>query len=166
MIRGSTRGLGSNLSFSKQADLLENQTRSVAESLIKNKSKSQRGPVLTGVLDKKTGDIFYGINSKLEVSNLHPILQKRLDALKQRTGGKGNRPDYVNEIPGSHSEISAVNEALKAREAAGATITEDVLGDFILHNKAIKGSGKGDFAPPRCPDCNELTKGVRVVGSE
>jgi hypothetical protein len=42
-------------------------------------SNRKRGPVLTVLKDRKTGQIFEGLNDKKAPSNLHPILKKRLD---------------------------------------------------------------------------------------
>jgi hypothetical protein len=132
--------------------------------LITTKTNRERGPVATVVYDKITGKTYYGINSPTAIEDLHPILRKRLDALNLRTNNKGNRPHYENEIPGSHSEISALNQALKAREkATGKAINESQLDEFLLHNRALQAGRKSVGVPPRCDDCAEITAGVQVI---
>ena len=139
---------------------LVSATANKAKELVDNFTKSQRGPVLSGVLDSKTGEMFFGINDKGgAVPNLHPILQNRLDDLVKRTNGLGNRPHYRNEIPGSHSEISALNQALWAR----GNVSISDLNQFIMHNRSLRGGTKVSGVPPRCKDCNELTQGVKFI---
>ena len=136
-----------------------------ADELMKTMSLSKRGPVLSAIYDPKTGKTFFGTNfnmrkaaDRLEFEkfkeNLHPLLKKRLENhnLFDHTGKAGT--------PGAHSEIRALDEALKAREAAtGTKVTEADLSDFQLHNR-----GMTNHAPnvpvPRCPHCAALTEGV------
>ena len=125
-------------------------TTSKAEELVENFTVGQRGPVLSGVLDSKTGEVFFGINDKGgAIPDLHPILQKRLDKLVERTNGLGNRPNFRNEIPGSHSEIGALNQALWAR----GNVSISDLNQFIMHNRSLRGATKISGVPPRCKDC-------------
>jgi len=138
---------------------LARETTKKAKSLVETLSNKERGPVLSGVLDSKTGEIFFGLNSNEAISSLHPILQKRLNSLVKRTGGLGNRPEYLNEIPGSHSAISALNQALQKR----GNVLESQLNQFFLHNRSLRGTSKVTGVPPRCADCAELTRGVNVV---
>lgn len=41
-------------------------------------SNQERGPVLTGVLDTRTGRTFFGVNHERPPANLHPLLRKSL----------------------------------------------------------------------------------------
>jgi hypothetical protein len=77
-------------------------------------SRSQCSPVLTGVMDPQTGEIFYGLNQGKIPTDLHLLMQQRLDAYFEATGGM--TPPRAG-ILGSHSEISALDQAIKAREA-------------------------------------------------
>lgn len=125
-------------------------------------SRSQRGPVLTGVMDPQTGEIFYGMNQGAVPSDLHPLLQDRLDAYLDATGGI--TPLRAG-IPGSHSEIVALDQAIKARELwQGFPVTESSLSDFLLSNRTLIGERRVIGIPPRCPNCAVITNGVQTVG--
>ncbi|NWJ95890.1 MAG: hypothetical protein HXX20_08920 [Chloroflexi bacterium] len=126
-------------------------------------SNKYRGPVLTGIMDTQTHEIFYGINSfdKSLPTNLHPLLSQRLEEYFAKTGGE--TPLKAGK-PGSHSEVFALDKALKAREArTGRRVSESELSDFLLHNRSLRGTRKGTGIPPRCPNCRALTDGVQVV---
>lgn len=125
-------------------------------------SRSQRGPVLTGVMDPQTGEIFYGLNQGKIPTNLHPIVQKRLDAYLEATGGV--TPPRAG-IPGSHSEISALDQAIRARELlTGVPVVESDLSSFFLHNRALIGERRVIGIPPRCANCAAITNGVKIIG--
>jgi len=125
-------------------------------------SRSQRGPVVTGVMDSQTGEIFWGTNQDAVPAHLNPLLQNRLDAYLEATGS--NIPVRAG-IPGTHSEIVALNDALNAREAAtGVPVTEDDLGSFLLSNRSLIGQTRVVGIPPRCANCFSLTNGVTVIG--
>ena len=127
-------------------------------------SNSVRGPVLTGVLDTQTGEIFYGLNNGAVPENLHPLLQARLDTYLDATGGV---TPLKAGIPGSHSEIMALSDALYAREAAaGIPVTESDLSSFLLSNRSLIGQTRVIGIPPRCPNCSAITSGVTVVGGD
>jgi hypothetical protein len=132
--------------------------QSRGEQVAATQSIRARGPVLSGVLDEATGTIFYGQNTGIP-SDLHPLLRARLNALLQRTGGAG----LGSGAAGAHAEINALNQALLAREAAGLSVTEATLGDYVLFNIRLRGAAQG--APiPKCPNCRDLTRGVESVG--
>ncbi|MET3132253.1 hypothetical protein AAKU55_002525 [Oxalobacteraceae bacterium GrIS 1.11] len=127
-------------------------------------SRSQRGPVLTGVMDPHTGEIFYGLNQGKIPTDLHPLMQQRLDAYLEATGGV--TPPRAG-IPGSHSEISALDQAIKAREAlTGIPVVDSDLSNFLLHNRALIGERSIIGIPPRCANCAAITNGVQVIGGD
>lgn len=88
-------------------------------------------------MDPQTGEIFYGLNHGKVPDDLHPVLQVRL--LKYLDESQGVTPEKAG-IPGSHSEIVALDQAIKARERR-------VIG-----------------VPPRCDNCRAITQGVQTVG--
>jgi RHS repeat-associated protein len=127
-------------------------------------TRSQRGPVLTGAMDPQTGEIFYGLNQGKVPDDLHPVLQRRLDEYLDASGGR--TPERAG-IPGSHSEIVALDQAIKARELRlGIPVTEDMLPDFLLSNRALIGERRIVGVPPRCANCAAITNGVRTVGGD
>jgi hypothetical protein len=125
-------------------------------------SDRQRGPVVTGVLDTRTGRTFFGLNQDEPLGNLHPLLKQRLTDYLDSTGGA--TPPRAGK-PGSHSEIVALNRALYEREAAlGRPVDPQELSEFVLHNRSLFGSKKLKGIPPPCPNCEAiLPPGIRIL---
>lgn len=138
-----------------------------AESLSMNNSvnylsRARRGPVITGITDTQSGESFWGLNQSSVPADLHPLLKARLTKYLEESGGLA--PVRAG-IPGTHSEIIALDQAIKAREARlGRDLTIADLSDFILHNRSLIGARRVVGVPPRCPVCEVLTDGVRVIG--
>ncbi|HYO58231.1 YwqJ-related putative deaminase [Archangium sp.] len=117
-------------------------------------SDKQRGPVLTGILDTRTGRTFFGLNQDEPLRSLHPLLKKRLADYLDTTGSI--TPARAGK-PGSHSEIVALNRALYAREAAlGRPVEPQELSEFVLHNRSLRGATKVEGIPPPCPNCEAI----------
>ncbi len=128
--------------------------RARAASMVETLSNSERGPVLSGVLDTRTGQTFFGINQGEVPTPLHPLLRARYKAYLKATGG--STPVKAG-IPGAHSEIVALNKALYAREAAlGRVATESDLSEFVLHNRSLRGTTKIEGVPPPCDNCRGI----------
>jgi hypothetical protein len=125
-------------------------------------SNNQRSPVLTGVLDTRTGRTFFGVNHEYPPANLHPFLRESLDAYRATT--RGVTPERAG-IPGTHSEIVALNRALYEREAAlGRPVEPQALSEFVLHNRSLLGAKKIEGIPPPCPNCEAiLPPGIRIL---
>jgi len=157
-------------------------TEKEAERILKSGlSKAQRGPVATGVYDPVTGQVYFGRNfSPIELTdgtfakfkeNLHPLLKKRLQGFEAK-GVKLADPSDVARAgtAGSHSEIVALDKALKAREVlTGKAVGESELSSFLLHNRNLinaKGLPAPTGVPPRCVGCFNITEGVTVIGNE
>jgi len=131
-----------------------------AQEIVSTMSNSKRGAVLTGVLDTRTGAISYGLNEGIP-SDLHPLLRQRLDAYLKAS--QGNTP-VTSGIPGVHSEINALNRALRAREAlSGQPVTGQDLSEFLLHNRALRNPNITEFAPTPCANCAAIIYGVSVL---
>lgn len=108
-----------------------------ASEVIGSQSIRVRGPVLTGAMDTKTGDIFFGQNTGIP-DPLHPDLQQALDEFPgPGAPGKG--------IPGAHSEINAVNQGLFARPGSQ-------ISDFIFYSVRLRGAAIGQPIE-MCPNC-------------
>ena len=161
-LKGRLKVKSGALIFEEQAARLVKETGDYSGKLISTLGQNKRGPVASGVLDAKTGKTFFGKNTD-QIGELHPILKTRLDKLNADTKGQGTRPEYENEIPGSHAEISALNQALWARQKKYGKVIENQLGEFLLHNRQLKGANKGVGTPDRCGDCQILTKGVTTI---
>lgn len=134
-------------------------THARAEEIITAPSKANqgRGAVLTGLRDTETGEIFFGQNTGVP-PNIHPILEGRLAALLEETGGVG----LGKGKPGSHSELNALNIALQARVGVGTPVSEATLEEFQIYNVRLRGSKIQQPIDP-CSNCAELTRGVRYL---
>ncbi len=134
--------------------MLRAATVEAAEAAIA--SGQEVGPVVAGVTDLRTGKSFFALNAEGMPTNLHPILQARVAALRAS-------PQHFS-LAGSHAEVFALNDALWARTNAGMTVTEQNLGEFALDTAWLRGSGKGRMVPlqaaPRCGNCAPITAGV------
>jgi hypothetical protein len=102
-------------------------------------TRAKHGPILSGIMDTKSGRIFYGLNTEeiSSLSRLHPAISSRVSSLE-----------------GLHSEVIALNKALWARGAASSVD----LSEFLLFNGRF--SRNLGFNKPRCGVCREITRGV------
>jgi hypothetical protein len=115
---------------------------------------------LSGVMDRTTGEVFFGLNEGIP-ADLHPILRQRLTSYLTETGGQ--TPPRAG-IPGAHSEVNALNRALRAFEGrTGRAATEADLSNFSYHNRALQGARRVEGIPPACPNCAPIVRGVGVV---
>jgi hypothetical protein len=158
---------------------VERTERRAQEIIDSGASKKSRGPVLSGVTDPLTGKTYFGQNFTLrERSNvifsefnqqLHPLLKERLKIYEQKKDAGVIRVEDPLSLekaglPGSHSEIRALDEALKARETyTGKPISEGDLSSFLLHNRSLNDAAG---VPPRCVNCWHLTDGVKIIGND
>ena len=133
-----------------------------AAHMVEVLTNEQRGPVLTGVLDTRTGRTFFGLNQDTPPPGLHPLIEKRLVDYLKKT--EGFTPAKAGE-PGTHSEIVALSRALYEREAAlGRPVQLQELSEFVLHNRALHGSRKITGIPPPCTNCAAiLPPEVRIL---
>ena len=118
--------------------------------IIAKQSNKERGPVLAGVLDQKTGEVFFGQNTGIP-DVLHPTLAKRLESYPGDW-----RSIYSKASPGEHAKFVALNEALLKRGGSPD------LSDFVVSTIWLRGSQKG-LPIPRCPHCETLTDGVNFA---
>lgn len=111
------------------------------------------GPVLSGVHDPDTGEVFFGLNARLgeEYKNLHPLLKTRAADM-----GEG----LTKAQPGTHSEVFAASEALYALEArTGRVATRLDLKRLKVFSLRLRASTKGRAIPP-CANCDVITAGA------
>ena len=146
-----------------------------AENIMKYSSATKRGPCLTGIYDKVTGEISFGQNFNLRTvegrksfelfkRDAHPIIKARIEAYQKKIADGSINPNPSDGTPGAHSEIVALDNALKSREKrTGKPATQDILGEFELHNRSMS-NNRPNETMHRCGNCDNLTKGVDVVG--
>jgi hypothetical protein len=168
-----------------QSKQVRDATEEVVDVIQRALSRSERGPVYTAVLDTATGEVFGGLNlgsrghppTAAEIQhlteNLHPILQSRLESLRSSLQQMVEAGTITEEqlragVAGAHSEIVALNNAVRAREAAlGVSISEQDLGSFLVHNRELTSSATspdfGQGVPPPCVNCSYLIRGAQIV---
>jgi len=118
-------------------------------------SGKKLGPAVAGVMDTKTGKIYYGINDS---KGRLPEVMDDLISDRIQNMPKNIRDSYIKtKGAGSHAEVNALNEALLAREGAN-------IDDFMIHVISTKGLGpnipQAGIPMPRCPHCEFITDGV------
>ncbi|MFC3762290.1 YwqJ-related putative deaminase [Tenggerimyces flavus] len=112
--------------------------------MIGSQSNRRRGPVLSGAMDRQTGQVFFGQNTGIP-RPLHPELGTALNNFRgPAAAGKG--------VPGAHAEIYAVSAGLLARQGSS-------ISDFSLYSVRLRGTGQGSPII-MCPNCSSLLKGA------
>ncbi|WJQ80276.1 YwqJ-related putative deaminase [Brevibacillus brevis] len=118
-------------------------------------TNDEMGPCLAGVLDKKTGKIYFGRNT-IDGSIPNKLATEIKDRLE-------NMPDEIlhgyekTKGAGSHAEIFALNDALLSRSGSN-------LSDYMIYVIKSNGSKKLRGTPvPRCPHCDYLTQGSNFI---
>lgn len=102
-------------------------------------------------------------NVKEMPQDLHPILRER--AVELQNMGDG-RPHYSE--PGTHAEVLATNELLRAREVAGETVTPETLRDIVTDQYWLKPhQGETGLNPARtCPNCTHTLHGTESAAGK
>ena len=155
-------GLG-GLRQSSLKNALRESVRADAENLAKL-PKSQRGPVVARATDLKTGKLSESYTNVKEMpKDLHPILKERAIEIENMGDGK---PHYSR--PGTHAEVLATNELLKAREAAGETVTRETLKDIVTDQYWLKPhpSETGLNPAKTCQNCTHILHGTNSSGGK
>lgn len=158
----------------------EDEQNTMVQKTKSSLGDNKRGPVLTSVIDPETGRVFHGINGGVLPSerilgslpgDLAPVLSSRVDGymktVEAGTGGRRYCTDgtAIDGTPGHHSEMWALDQALKARREAGLPVDERTLNDLFLSNKRLTGSDAGKSIV-RCPDCSAITRDVNDVSGD
>jgi RHS repeat-associated protein len=104
------------------------------------------GPCISVVYDKQTGKVYYGQNmASHPEGGLHPKLQgetqKLLDA-NTAAGGKGGKPPSLQgDIPGTHSEVQAVNAGMRDRDKNYKDKPPPEKSDYVVYNQSTENQG-------------------------
>lgn len=143
-------------------------------------TNAEKGPVLTSILDTKTGQVFHGLNigkkgalptaQEIEYleSILHPVLLERVrqqQAILSNAASLGTMTRYQQaaSVPGTHSEIIALNKAILAREeATGMAFTAKELNSLMVYNRSLSG-GRIGSSPPACFNCDAISSGASFL---
>jgi hypothetical protein len=138
-------------------------------------SATKRGPCLSGILDTKTGIISFGENFNLRTAggrarfenfkeNAHPIIKERIKALEQGIADGTIDRNPSDGTSGAHSEVVALDRALKAREeVTGKFVSESELSELKLHNRSMT-NNRPNETMHRCNNCRHITNGTNMIG--
>jgi hypothetical protein len=141
-------------------DLLSRTTKRKALDLKNALTNRERGPVLTGVRDTVTGEMFFKLNGKEVPRTIHTLLRERLESYNSSIAEGKIKLDSRWGQPGTHSDFLALNEALLRRESLGLPITD--LQEFEMFNVSLWSNRVGTVVP-RCGHCQALTTGVTLL---
>jgi RHS repeat-associated protein len=110
------------------------------QEVLATQSNSARGPVLSGAMNTRTGEVYFGQNTGIP----NPLAPQLRSAIEDFEGpgapGKG--------IPGAHSEINAVNQGLFADPSSQ-------ISDYLLYNLRLRGALKGQPIV-MCSNCTTI----------
>ena len=121
-------------------------------------TQREAGPVAATVVDRATGKTVSAHNDRFG----NP--PKDMPEIVQRQVAESQADPLHPSEPGSHAEVHALSEAVKAREAGGQKVTKPDLNEFTQVSEWRKGSGDSRMKPgddaPRCGNCQTCTDGV------
>ena len=146
----------------KEANERGDRTVTLDDGTVLKTSDTGMGPCLSVVKDLKTGEVFYGQNTGKQPENMAPLLQDRADAVAAANQAKSPAPEGYppgwsrdKGIPGSHSEVQALNQGMQARPGSEP-------GDFAVHNVRTQDNKNGNAGDPmpRCDNCKPITDGI------
>ena len=146
----------------QEANARGDRTTTLPDGTVLKTSDSAMGPCLSVVKDMKTGDVYYGQNTGKQPSNLSPPLQERANAVAAANQQASKAPAGYPEgwtrdkgIPGSHSEVQALDKGMKARPGAQPD-------EFAVYNVRTQdnSNGKAGDPMPRCDNCKPITDGI------
>ncbi|MFB9830676.1 hypothetical protein [Actinoallomurus acaciae] len=128
-------------------------------------SDQKAGPVLSVLMDRKTGRLYEGINDMIRVpDDLHPVMQSRLEKLTRWSHdvapfnhGSAHPPGEFPHFsePGTHAEVIATSKALWERTADGEVVTPQTVSEFYFDNRWIRVK-EGLEQAPCCANCTHF----------
>ncbi|WP_248836921.1 YwqJ-related putative deaminase [Frankia sp. AgKG'84/4] len=130
--------------------------------------KSAVAPVTSTLLDRRTGLLYEAVNRGDRMpTDLHPVLQERLDALQAaakespnayqyRDGTTGGFPHFST--AGTHAEVQNASRALFDRTALGHETTKTSLSEMIVDNR-FPYRPDSNSAAPCCANCTAILGG-------
>lgn len=146
----------------KEANERGDRTTTLPDGTVLKTSDSAMGPCLSVVKDLQSGEVFYGQNTGKQPTNLSPPLQERANNVAAENQAASKAPPGYPEgwsrdkgIPGSHSEVQALDKGMKARPGSQPE-------DFAVYNVRTQdnSNGKAGDPMPRCDNCKPITDGV------
>nr|WP_277395794.1 PAAR domain-containing protein [Aggregatibacter actinomycetemcomitans] len=183
---GKVRGLfgGNRTQRPLNQKLIDDVKMKAQEILESGVSANERGPCLSGVYDPATGETFYAqnfknnvtgdrayetwLNGSPETGGADPIVKERVAQYEAKiASGEIIPSDRADRRTAAHSEIRALDQAIKARRERGipvdaSSISEMDLYNVDLQNAAIRNNGGMPPQKPRCEHCQGITDGINT----
>ncbi|MDE7324232.1 MAG: hypothetical protein K2N73_16270 [Lachnospiraceae bacterium] len=119
-----------------------------AQYLLETSTQTAVGPCLSTIYDPKLKRLYYGLNYKsksvaalAEYDTWH--LKETHEIIRTRTAqyDKAIQDEIIKNLPSNydrrlaaHSEVRALDQALKAREEAGMPVNESIIAELYLYN--------------------------------
>ena len=151
-----------------------------AMEVLNTQSKKNAGPCLSTVYDPVLDELYYGQNYKSRnkfaeqeylkwiENDADPIIQRRKEEYQRDidTGKVNDLPENHDPRLAAHSEVRAVDNALRARRKAGLAVNEVSITEMYLYNIDLRELYKGNgFVPKdRCINCSRITNGIITIG--
>ncbi|WP_109078396.1 PAAR domain-containing protein [Aggregatibacter kilianii] len=183
---GKVKGLfgGNNSQRPLNQKLIDDVKMKAQEILESGVSAKERGPCLSGVYDPATGETFYAqnfknnatgdrayeawLNGSPETGGADPIIKESVAQYEAKiASGEITPSDMADRRTAAHSEIRALDQAIKARRERGipvdaSSISEMDLYNVDLQNAAIRNNGGMPPPKPRCEHCQRITDGINT----
>lgn len=182
-VRGWFRG-NSSAQRPLNQQLIDDVKVKAQEILESGVSAKERGPCLSGVYDPATGETFYAqnfknnakgdlayeswLNGSPEAGGADPIIKEAVSQYEAKIeSGEITPSDRADRRTAAHSEIRALDQAIKARRERGipvdaSSISEMDLYNVDLQNSAIRNNGGMPPPKPRCEHCQRITDGINT----
>ncbi|MBB1138397.1 DUF4280 domain-containing protein [Myroides sp. WP-1] len=157
-----------------------------AKRIVKTTSAKSRGPCLSGLYDPATGKTFFGLNFKgnptgkteyakwiedpAERGGADPIIKELVNEYKAKiASGAIVLKEVTDTKYAAHSELRALDQALKARRAKKIPVDRNSIKEMSLSNRDLqpKVIERNNNIPPlkaRCQNCEYLTNGILLHG--
>lgn len=174
---------GGDMSEEELKQYIIQQASTKAREVRTQQSKTKAGPCLSMVYDPLLKQFYFGQNfqsgnarentayQQWLSTEAHPIIQGRTDAYQRAidSGQISNLPEGHDPRLAAHSEVRALDQALKAREATlEGTVDESAISEMYLYNINLPRLYERDKIAfkRRCENCAMITQGIKVLGDE
>ncbi len=139
---------------------------------IQNTLGSKRGPVISVVRDELSHEIFVGLNNHIP-AKLALSIKTSIESHQARIAAGELKVVHTDPdaAEGGHSEVIALNRAIRAREALMAAVgidrpmTEEERKVFELQNVWLTEARRFEVSA-RCEHCADITRGVAVTKAQ
>ncbi|MBN6074027.1 PAAR domain-containing protein [Aggregatibacter actinomycetemcomitans] len=173
---GKVRGLvgGNRTQRPLNQKLIDDVKMKAQEILESGVSANERGPCLSGVYDPATGETFYAqnfknnvtgdrayetwLNGSPEAGGADPIVKERVAQYEAKiASGEIIPSDRADRRTAAHSEIRALDQAIKARRERGIPVDASSISEMDLYNVDLQNAAirnNGGMPPPKNLDVN------------